>query len=307
MAVDDEREAWLGELLDSAAAEYEPDTERLQALVAARIDDSEQSASAEAGSRPGTRIARSTRQSRRRVKPRAFGLAARLGLAGIPAGMALATIGAAAALAVGATATIAVTSNHNAGKTVAVLTPSTAQGSTAAPSPGTDSSPTSQAGDTGKPTHSATSTAEESTSSSSATPTGTAGSSKSNDLTTVAASVDQGSNSAWTQLDVVVTIHKPLTALDVTVKVSECAGLASTGQWDSGAGGEFSVSTTKSTDGSITYEFVLTPGVTVDPGTLTFAAQFNHSTIGWSQAADTFYVSARTATSTSASSVNGSY
>ena len=303
MAVDDEREAWLGELLDSAAAEYEPDTERLQAMVAARIDGSEQAASAG----PGTRGTRSTRQSRRRMKPHAFGLAARLGLAGIPAGVALATIGAAAALAVGATATIAVTSNHNAGKTVAVLTPSTAAGSTAAPSQGTDSSPSSQPSDTGKPTHSATSSAEESTTSTSATPTGTAGSSKSNDLTTVVTSVDPGSNSAWAQLDVVVTIRKPLTALDVTIKVSECAGLASTGQWDSGAGGEFSVTATKASDGSITYEFELTPGVTVSPGTLTFAAQFNHGTTGWSQAADTFYVSARTAASTSASSVNGSY
>jgi hypothetical protein len=301
VAVDDEREAWLGELLDSAAAEYEPDTERLQAMVAARIDESEQAASA------GARATRSTRQSRRRMKPRAFGLAARLGLAGIPAGVALATIGAAAALAVGATATIAVTSNHNAGKTVAVLTPSTAAGSTAAPSRGADSSPTAQPGDTGKPTHSVTSTTGASTTSTSATPTSTTGTSNSNDLTTVTASVDQGSNSAWAQLDVVVTIRKPLTAFDVTIKVSECAGLASTGQWDSGAGGEFSVSATKATDGSITYEFELTPGVTVSPGTLTFAAQFNHSTTGWSQAADTYYVSARTATSTSASSVNGSY
>lgn len=307
MAVDDEREAWLGELLDSAAAEYEPDTERLQALVAARIDGREdESEQAASGSSPRTRGTRSTRR-KRRLKPRPFGLAARLGLAGIPAGMALATIGAAAALAVGATATIAVTSNHNTGKTVAVLTPSTTQGSTAAPSQGTDSSPSSQPGDTGKPTHSSTSSAGESTSASSATPTGTAESSKSNDLTTVAASVDAGSNSAWAQLDVVVTIHKPLTALDVTVKVSECAGLASTGQWDTGAGGEFSVSTTKATDGSLTYEFELTPGVTVPPGTLTFAAQFNHSTSGWSQAADTYYVSARTATSTSAASVNGAY
>lgn len=306
MAVDDEREAWLGELLDSAAAEYEPDTERLQAMVAARIDESEQAASA--GARRRTRATRSTRQSRR-MQPRAFGLAARLGLAGIPAGVALATIGAAAALAVGATATIAVTSNHNAGKTVAVLTPSTTQGSPAAPSQGTDSSPTAQAqpGDTEKPTHSATSSTGESTTSTSATPTSTTGTSNSNDLTTVAASVDQGSNSAWAQLDVVVTIRKPLTALDVTIMVSECAGLASTGQWDTGAGGAFSVSATKATDGSITYEFELTPGVTVSPGTLTFAAQFNHSTTGWSQAADTYFVSARTATSTSASNVNGSY
>ena len=292
-----ERELWLGGLLDAAAEEYEPDAERLKAMVAARIaQQSEDSGplavpartkSGKAGGKTGVAGPRR----------RGLGLVGRLGPAGIPAGVALATIGAAAAIAVGATATIAVTSSHNR-HTITVAAPTTSPGAGGASSPSPGPSEGASPATTGASTHPATSGGPS---------TGTVGSSTGPALVSVNASVDQGSNAEWAQLDVVVTIKQPLTALHVTVKVSKCAGLASTGAWNSGAGGQFTEATATDSGGSITYEFELAQGTTVSPETLTFAVQFSHASSGWKPAYDTYYVSSRTSTSTSASSVSGSY
>jgi prolyl oligopeptidase PreP (S9A serine peptidase family) len=103
-----------------------------------------------------------------------------------------------------------------------------------------------------------------------------------------------------------VTVKQQLTALHVTVKVSKCSGLANTGSFDT-VGSTFTVTATKDSDGSITYEFDLAKGDTIAPGTYTFAAQFQHASSGWKPQDDTFYVSARTATSKSASSASGAY
>ena len=276
-------EIWLGELLDAAAAHYEPDTERLRALVTARIaqqDGSEASAAS----------------SRKAGRRRGLGLLGRVGLAGIPAGVALATVGAAAAIAVGATATIAVTSHGQHPITLAAPTTSAGVGGASSPTPETteSASPVS----TGASTHPATS--------GSSTPVGTSTSSGPG-IVAAKASIDPGSSASWTQLDVVVTAKQPLTALHVTVKVSNCTGLASTGSWNSGAGGQFTEVTTTDSAGAITYEFELAKGRTLSTETLTFAVQFSHASSGWNPAHDTFYVSARTATSTSASSVSGAF
>lgn len=280
-------ELWLGELLDAAAARYEPDTERLRALVTARIaQQDEQDEQHAAGAAP-----------RRARRGRRLGLLGRVGLAGIPAGVALATVGAAAAIAVGATATIAVTSSH-AKHTVTVAAPTTSAGvggpSSQSQAPTESASPVT----TGASTHPATAGGSG--------PTG-ASTSSGPGIVTATASIDHGSSASWTQLDVVVTIKQPLTALHVTVKVSKCDGLASAGSWNSGAGGQFTEATTTDSAGAITYEFELAKGRTLSPGTLTFAAQFSHASSGWNPAHDTFYVSARTATSTGASSVGGAF
>ena len=301
---------WLSELLDAAAEQYEPDAERLKAMVTARIaqqtDEAEATISAAATSRRSRR--RTAETGRRRGLGIRLGLIGRLGLAGIPAGVALTTIGAAAALAVGATATIAVTSSHDH-RTVTIAAPSSTPGQ------GGSSSQNTGTGSSGSPSATGTATHPTTTTSSAATSTTapTTNSPTTNALTTSSAlvsatpSIDPASFSYWAQLDLVVTAKEPLTALDVTVKVSKCAGLGSTGSWDTGAIGEFSATSTTNSDGSITYEFELKSGQQVSPGTMTFAVQFNHAATGWNTADDTFYVSARTATSTGATAVQGPY
>ena len=293
-----ESEQWLGELLDAAADEYQPDADRLKAMVAARI--AQQSEERDAALSP--RKARSRRSTRTGAgagagtsRRRGLGLLGRLGLAGIPAGVALATVGAAAALAVGATATIAVTSSHDH-HTVTVAAPTTPPDTGGASSP--SSAPTegaSSAAVTTQATHPSTSSG------------GTPVSTSSSELVSATASIGQASNPNWAELDLAVTLKQPLTALHVTVKVSKCAGLQTTSTWNSGAGGQFTEATTDNADGSITYEFELVGGDRAGPGSVTFAVQFNHATSGWKPQDDTYYVSARTATSSSASSASGAY
>lgn len=289
---DGERELWLGELLDAAAEEYQPDAEQLKALVMARISQqSEENDATAAGEAARARSARANGGPRRR----GLGLLGRLGLAGIPAGVALSTIGAAAAIAVGATATIAVTSHDQHPVTVAAPSTSAQTGGSssqsATPSEGASSAATDQVTHPASPSTGATTTTA----------------SASSGLVSAAASIGQASNPSWSELDLVVTVTKPLTALHVTVKVSECAGLTSTGTWNTAASGQFTEQNTTDSGGSITYEFELVKGQVATPGTLTFAVQFNHATSGWKPQNDTFYVSARTAASTSASAAQGAY
>jgi hypothetical protein len=279
----EESEAWLSELLDAAAEEYEPDADRLTAMVAARI--------AQQGEKEGAGATRRARAGRSRR--RGLGLLGRLGLAGIPAGVALSTIGAAAAIAVGATATIAVTSSHDR-HTVTVAAPTTSPGTGGASSPGASPSEGASAAATTESTHPAASTS------------GTPISSSSSALVAATSSIATTSNGVWSELDLAVTVKQRLTALHVTVKVSKCEGLANTGSFDT-VGSTFTVAATKGSDGSITYEFDLAKGDTIAPGEYTFAAQFQHASAGWKAQDDTYYVSARTATSTSASSASGAY
>jgi hypothetical protein len=233
----------------------------------------------------------------------------RLGLAGIPAGVALATIGATAALAVGVTATIAVTSNHDARTTVAVLTPHGGDsGGTAGPSqspsthPGT-SAVGSSAATTSAPPSSYASTGGSAATTSSASVAAGGGT---NALFSAGPLVDSG-NPSWTELDVMVTAKQQLTSLEVTIKVANCPDLQWTGDYDQGADGQLSKADMPNPDGSITFSFTLNSGQAVSPGTLEFAAQFNHAAGGWNAAEDSYVVTARTAASTTDTVVQGAY
>lgn len=287
---DDGPELWLGELLGAAADEYQPDADRLKALVYARIAQQSEESGASAVS-----SGRGRGDARARGTRRGLGLLGRLGLAGIPAGVALATIGAAAAIAVGATATIAVTSSHG-DQPVTVAGPSTRPGN------GGGSSPSSS------PTEAASSAATSATTrpASPGTASSTSAATSSN-LVSAAASIGQATNPNWAELDLVITIKQPLTALHVTVKVSKCDGLMSTGSWNTGASGQFTEQTATDSGGSITYEFELAKGDRAEPGKLTFAVQFNHAIGAWQPQNDTYYVSARTASSAGASAASGAY
>jgi len=297
---EDERELWLGELLDTAADRYEPDTERLKAMVTARIAQQSDEASASRDMPSGRRASSRNAAPRRAARGRGLGLIGRLGLAGIPAGVAVATIGAAAALAVGATATIAVTSSHGHGSvTVSAPSSTPGHGGSSSQAPVTSAGPSS-AGTATRPTTSGTS-------GSTSTSSSTSGDTTSSTLVAATPSINRSSIADWSELDLTVDVKQPLTALDVTVKVSKCDGLASTGSWNSGATGQFTETTTTDSDGSITYQFELTKDDEVSAGVVTFAAQFDHAATGWNVADDTYYVAARTATSTTASSVHGAY
>jgi hypothetical protein len=119
--------------------------------------------------------------------------------------------------------------------------------------------------------------------------------------------VNHGSNGSWTQLDVAATIDQTISALTITITVADCPGLSPAGAWDSGAGGQFTETTTVNGDGSISYVFELNPGDQVGPGDVTFAAQFSHTMRSWTAGADTYSVAATVAASGATDSLGGAF
>ena len=249
----DRDEVWLGALLEAAADGYEPDAERLRALVEARIADG-------ADERARTNAAGATRaepgqgadphaaphvggrewRGRRPTRPVGrLGLLGRLGVAGIPAGVALTAIGAAAAFAVGMT--VAVTAHGGRPATIAIVAPSTAAdgGAAVSQSPSTPGArPSTGAG----ATH--TASPDGGASSNTAAPPVSAsvpanGSATGSDAYDAVASLDAASNPNWAQLDVNLTVREPLTALEITITVAAGPGVSTTGSFDSGASGLF--------------------------------------------------------------------
>jgi hypothetical protein len=106
---------------------------------------------------------------------------------------------------------------------------------------------------------------------------------------------------------VAATIGQTLSALTITITVADCPGLSPAGAWDSGAGGEFTETTTVHADGSISYVFALNSGNEATPGDVTFAAQFSHTLHSWSASADTYSVAAVVASSGTPDSFGGSF
>ena len=136
---------------------------------------------------------------------------------------------------------------------------------------------------------------------------GTTGSSGNADLLSASGSVNVYSSTTWTQLDVDADITQTLSAMTITVHVADCTELAETGQWDSGASGEFSTTATTNANGSITYEFQLVSGEEATPGSVSFAVQFSHAASGWSASADTYSVTAASASSGATDALGGSF
>ena len=170
------------------------------------------------------------------------------------------------------------------------------------------------------PSHSPSPSPTASTHAASASPTGAASSAAPSTATanastaattsgalTASALVNHGSNGSWTQLDVAATIDQTLSALTITFTVADCPGLSPAGAWDSGAGGQFTETTTVHGDGSISYVFELTSGDQVGPGDVTFAAQFSHTFHGWTASADTYSVAAVVASSGATDSLGGAF
>jgi Sigma-70 region 2 len=147
------------------------------------------------------------------------------------------------------------------------------------------------------------------TSASPAAPTGGARTTapSSTKLVSANAAVNSGSNSSWSQLDVATSVNQTLSSLTITVNVAACPDLRAAANWNSGASGEFTETTRDHSDGSITYEFELAPGNEVSPGEVAFAVQFSHEAGAWTASADTYSVTAEAAGSGASENVGGGF
>jgi hypothetical protein len=155
----------------------------------------------------------------------------------------------------------------------------------------------------------ATSAVATSTSASPAAPTGGAHTTapSSTKLVSANAAVNSGSNSSWSQLDVATSVNQTLSSLTITINVAASPDLRPAANWNSGANGEFTEVTRDHSDGSITYEFELTPGDEVSPGEVAFAVQFSHEAGAWTASADTYSVAAEAAGSGASQNVGGGF
>ena len=189
------------------------------------------------------------------------------------------------------------------------FTPSHASSASASPSPTADQ-PTNSVPASTSAAGSVATTAGASPSPSASVSTSAVsnpGATASADLLTASGSVNVYSSTTWTQLDVDADIAQTLGALTITVQVADCTQLAETGQWDSGAGGQFTPTETTNANGSISYQFQLVSGDEVSPGSVSFAVQFSHAATGWSASADTYSVTAESASSGAADEFGGTF
>lgn len=273
---------WIGGLLDAAARGYEPDGERLRELVSARIAEQERKRD---GVRPGLpgrlRLARAGHGTR---AGRGGGLRTRLG-GMFSAGAGIAAVAGAVAIAVGVTTMLAVTSSSP-----------TTSGPGRAGDGGGAGGAVSRTGAPAGPAPSTTPGAG-----------GTSLTGQAPDSFTTTERVDAASNPNWAQLDVVVTAKRPLTGLEITVRVAGCPGLDVTGFFDTGAYGAFTSSRAPGAGGSIGFVFGLAAGHTLSPGTVEFAVQFNHSATGWRAEQDTYRISAQPAAAPAVTVTEGAY
>lgn len=115
----------------------------------------------------------------------------------------------------------------------------------------------------------------------------------------------RGKNSVatWTENTVTVKLTKPVVALAVTVTVAATPGAAEAGKWTTVPNSDLVVTVDRAAQG-LTYTYRLRDGVTLRPGTWTFAAQFTHRA-GRGTSADTYVVEA--ATSSAEAERSGSF
>ena len=241
-----ESTAWLTELLESEARQHEPDSQRIRATLHERLD----------GAASG----------RRRTSP--LGLR----LAGIPAGIAVAALCATVAVAVTATVeshprTPAPTSAYGGGLPAASQSPST----DASAQPASHGTGTAVSGLPASPSAS-TATGNRAASPS---PSASSGAGGNTSLITAVGAVDASSNASWSQENVNITLTEPISAFQLTVKVSTSAGLSSTGDWTNYDITMFNVTVAARSDG-VLYTFQLKSGRTLQPGSAEFAVQFAH-------------------------------
>jgi hypothetical protein len=197
----------------------------------------------------------------------------------------------------------------NQAATATGYTPSHSASASASPSPTADQpTNTDSALASTPPTASVAANAGASPSVSATTsPVSNAGSTSSADLLTASGSVNVYSSATWTQLNVAADVTQPLSAMTITIQVADCTDLAETGEWDSGADSEFNPTSTTNANGSITYRFQLNSGDEATPGDVSFAVQFSHTATGWSASADSYSVTAVSASSGATDDLGGGF
>lgn len=95
----------------------------------------------------------------------------------------------------------------------------------------------------------------------------------------------------WSQNDLTVDVGRPLTALTVELRIAQTGGVQSTGDWQTAAPDDFTITVTSS-GGYLVYRWTLKPGRTIPAARQLFAAQFNHDTGKRDAGKDTFLVQA---------------
>ncbi|WP_306216147.1 hypothetical protein [Actinoplanes sp. RD1] len=93
---------------------------------------------------------------------------------------------------------------------------------------------------------------------------------------TVAAGINPNPNPVWSQADLIMTLTKEVTALEVTVTVKRTGGATTPGIWTTIPDDHLADKTYTEQGDTIVYHFLLKDGYTVAPGEYTFASQYNH-------------------------------
>jgi hypothetical protein len=266
---------WLTEVLDSGFAGYEPDTQRIRTLLDERLQDA--GGGSEARGADG------------RVRVPLLGIR----LAGIPAGVAAAALCATVAVAVTATVTDntpkstprAATNTH--GLPAASDLPSGADSPSQAGSP----APATQSTIMGQGAQTATKAAgpSASPSASASTPPLSSGPA----LVSAVGAVAPSSNPQWTEEDVHITLHDPVTQLQLTIQIAPNPGYSQEKYWSDHEISQFNVSVTPN-GGGLVYTFTLKPGNTIQAGLFTIAAQYAHTANPHDTSGDTYSLSVTT-------------
>lgn len=264
---------WVTEVLDSEYATYEPDTRRIRTLLDERLEEGGGKARGLGG----------------RMRVPVLGVR----LAGIPAGIAAAALCATVAVAV--TATVANDKPRSAPE--AATRHGGLPAVSGAPSSldehsqtGLPASP-AHSNATGQGSQTATKPADPSQSppASASAPPSEAGPS----LVSAVGSLAPSSNAQWTEEDVHITLQDPVTALQLTVRITPNAGYSKENYWSDHAIGDFDVSVNPN-GGGLIYTFTLRQGNTIQAGPLTIAAQFQHDSSPHDTSGDTFSLSVTT-------------
>jgi hypothetical protein len=275
-----DEEIWLQEVLSSQAEAYSPDAERMRAAVRERIAArSPRRIGARAGAGPWG--------------PRGFRLV------GIPAGIVAAGVCTLVAIGIGVSAT--------QGSSTPPRSTAQAGGPAAAPSgsTGPEASAHAAADATGSPLAAGLlgATAGKAASSPPAPPSSAAaGASPSASpgggggggggvVTAVGTQNTAADNSVWSEEDVAVTLAAPVASFQLTVKVSLSPSVSSTGDWTNGNPSLFNITVETRSDG-LYYTWQLKQDQTLNPGSTTFAVQFNHGNGTHNASLDTYSATA---------------
>jgi len=279
-----DEESWLREVLTSEAEMYNPDTDRMRAAVSGRI-----------GARPPGRFGAGV----------GGGFAGRWGwgvrgvwgvrLAGVPAGVVAVGLCAAVAVGLGVTATqrssAAPHSSARAGGTAAA--PSGSRGPDSSAHAAVDATTTPLAA--GVPDSTASTLSDGPSAPPSSTPAGPMPSLSAGSgggvVTAVGTQNTAADNSVWSEEDVAITLTAPVTSFRITVKVSMSPSVSSTGDWTTNNPSLFDITVDARADG-LYYTWQLKAGQTLNAGSSTFAAQFNHGDGTHNASLDTYSATA---------------